>query len=252
MIRTFQRKGEKMKSRLTAFLIFAGTIAFSLSAQAQYGGYVNVNAPISGTFSPQLPMDNTGKPYIDYHFVVQAPGSYQINLTSSDTMNYDPYLILMQGHRRIVEDDDGAGNLNSRIIHFLNPGTYTIRVTRFGTGPVTGYVAFTLSITSSVGYTPPVNTYITPLTDALARVLVNQYYSTQGQFAGQYAINIIRTRMVNTGPTTAEVHVQYHYTCMRSHCSGARSGQDQRIFYFQTIGNSWRVVRMGPHMSAWF
>ena len=55
-----------------------------------------------------------------------------------------------------------------------------------------------------------------------------------------------------TGPTTAEAHIRYQYQCVRRRCRGARSGHDQRVFYFQWNGSQWTCVRMGPHMSARF
>lgn len=236
------------------FVLAAAVVAVAPSASAQfYGGFLSVNAPVSGVFTPSLPIDASGKPFVDYQFVVSVPGTYQIDLTSTNTSFYDPYLTLMQNGMTIASNDDGGGSLNSRISQFLAPGQYTVRVTRFGTGPIQIPVAFSLSVTAAMmGVTPPPPMMGTPLSESLARVLATQYYNSYGEWAGQYAMTISRTRLVPTGPTTAEVHVQYNYTCIQSYCGGARSGVDQRIFYFQRTGLQWQVVNMGGHMSAWF
>jgi len=234
------------------FLVFMLAVASPASAQLMGGGTINVNQPISGVFNPMLPIDSSGKPFIDYQFVVQVPGTYQIDLRSSNTSAYDPYLVLMQNGRRIASNDDGGGNLQSRISRFLNPGYYTVRVTRFGTGPVMIPTTFTLSVTAAVMSAPPPVVAANFLTDAMARVLATQYYNTQSEWAGQYVITINRTRLIPMGPNAAQVHVNYNYSCIRNYCSGGPAGVDQRVFYFQRYGPSWRVVRMGGHMSASF
>lgn len=244
-----------MTRRICVGLVLAAAIvAVAPSASAQfYGGFLSVNAPISGVFTPTLPIDASGKPFIDYQFVVSVPGTYQIDLVSTNTSYYDPYLVLIQNGATIASNDDGGGALNSRISQFLAPGSYTVRVTRFGRGPIQIPVAFSLSVTAAmVSVTPPLPTMGMPLSESLARVLATQFYNSYGEWAGQYAMTISRTRLVLTGPTTAEVHVQYNYTCIQAHCRGARSGVDQRIFYFQRTGLQWQVVNMGGHMSAWF
>lgn len=255
-----------MKQRL-AFVLVVSTlmVVFALPAEAQYGGYLTINTPTSGVFHPGLPIDARGKPFVDYQFVVSAPGTYQINLTSSDTSSYDPYIVLLLNGIEIARDDDGAGALNSRLVRFLQPGQYTIRVTRFGSGPVSRPVAFTLSATSSVGVGGPVVHPYRPhhrhhrgrgqgrgnaLTDAAARVLITQFYNTRSRWAGQYAVTIAQTRLVVTGPRTAEIHARYHYTCVRRHCRGGRSGVDQRVFFLRRRGPQWQVIRMGGHMSG--
>jgi hypothetical protein len=238
---------------LVGLVLAAAVTTAAPRASAQfYGGFLNVNTPVSGVFTPSLPIDASGKPYMDYQFVVSVPGTYQIDLMSTNTSYYDPYLTLMQNGMTIASNDDGAGALNSRISQFLAPGQYTVRVTRFGTGPISIPVAFSLSVTAAMMSAPPQVSYGTPLSESLARVLVTQYYNSYGEWAGQYAMTISRTRLVPTGPATVEVHVQYNYVCIRSYCAGARSGVDQRVFYFQRNGLQWQVVNMGGHMSAFF
>lgn len=237
---------------IALMLSFALLVAASPAAAQLMGGTIQVNRPTSGVFTPILPIDSSGKPFMDYQFSVQVPGTYQIDLRSGNTNAYDPYLVLIQNGRRIASNDDGGGSLQSRISRFLNPGYYTIRVTRFGTGPVMIPTSFSLSVTAAVMSAPPPVVAANFLTDALARVLVTQYYATQGQWAGQYAVTINRTRLVPTGPHAAQYHVNYNYSCIRTYCGGGPAGVDQRVFYFQRQGPSWRVVRMGAHMSGRF
>lgn len=241
------------RRRLISWALSLACLLAAAPAAAQImGGTIGVNRPVSGVFSPILPIDASGKPFIDYQFVVQVPGTYQIDLRSTNTAVYDPYLVLLQNGRRIASDDDGAGALQSRLNRFLQPGYYTIRVTRFGTGPVNIPTAFTLSITSAAMVAPPPVVAPNFLTDALARVLVTQFYGAQSEWAGQYAITINRTRLVPTGPNAAQFHVNYNYSCIRNYCQGGPAGVDQRVFFFQRYGPSWRVVRMGGHMSGRF
>ncbi len=78
-----------------------------------------------------------------YTFTGQQGDVATITLTSDD---FDAYLILLdEENNALVENDDGAGNLNSRIDSFVLPadGDYTIEATsfsRFSTG------SYTLSI----------------------------------------------------------------------------------------------------------
>lgn len=244
-----------MCTRTIAALTLCGAaLLFSTNAAAQFsGGALAVNVPVSGVFSPGLPMDHSGKPFVDYHFFVNVPGSYQIDLRSTNTSVYDPYLILMQNGMQIDRNDDGGGSLNSRISRFLQPGQYIVRVTRFGSGQISFPVPFTLAVVMAAAPMPQPPVYGgSPLTEPLARVLATQFYSSQSEWANQYAITILRTRMMPTGPDAAVVHIQYRYTCLNNRCRGARTGMDQRIFYYQRFGAQWRVVRMGPHMSAVF
>ncbi len=248
-------------SRSLIPLAVAGALlALAPAAAAQaFGGTLNVNVPVSGLFSPGLPMDGTGKPFVDYHLYVSSPGSYQIDLFSTNTSVYDPYLILMQNGVQIERNDDGAGGLNSRIVRYLQPGMYIVRVTRFGSGPVQVAVPFTISVVAAVSTTPPPPpppppVHVgPPLTESLANTMALAFYSTRSEWAGQYAITIMRTRVVQVNPRQAEVHIRYRYSCIRARCRGARHGVDQRVFYFRRgRGGQWRVVRMGAHMSAHF
>ena len=63
---------------------------------------------------------------------------------SSNTSNYDPYLYLLMGTNPVAQNDD-AINLNSQISQQLMPGTYTVRVSCYGT--VSTPTQFTLSVT---------------------------------------------------------------------------------------------------------
>ena len=231
---------------LAAALAVAGAIAAAPSAaEAQ------VLLNIQGAFHPGLPMDPSGYPYVDYTMTVSRPGVVTIRLVSGNTGTYDPYLRLFLGGRQIASNDDGGGGLNSQISQFLQPGMYTVRVSKFGSGPVRIPTPFTLTATLAGGG-PPMMGGISPITDPLARSLASAYYHSYGEWAGQYAMQPNMVRLVPTGPTTMQAHIRYTYSCVRRRCRGARSGHDQRVFYFQWNGSQWQCVNMGPHMSARF
>lgn len=112
---------------------------------SQAGGFVTVGTPLSGIFSPGLPVTTEGRPYMDFTLNVAAPGTYTFNLVSSNTTVYDPFLRIMQG-AAVIEENDDAGNLNSQIQRPLVPGTYTIRVMSFMNTQVTTATPFTLTV----------------------------------------------------------------------------------------------------------
>lgn len=225
--------------------------AFVLAAPRQARAEVILNT--TGMFHPGLPFDGTGHAYVDYTMTVTRPGLVTIDLRSSSTSTYDPYLRLFLGSVQVAYDDDGGGSLQSRISQLLQPGVYTVRVSKFGSGPVRVPTPFTLTAVLAGGAPPPPPAYgAPPLTDALARTLASQYYHSYGEWAGQYAMSPLQVRLQPTGPTTVEAHVQYQYSCVRRRCRGAPSGYDQRIFYMQWTGSAWQCVNMGPHMSARF
>lgn len=138
---------------ITAILIaaFVVTGVLACSSGSSAGGSVTVGTPVNASFGTSQPTDDQGKPYVDYALKVGAAGNYQIDLVSKNTETYDPYISLRQGANEIASDDDGAGDLNSRLTKELQPGDYTVRVTRFGDGQIDSAVDFTLSITKSGG-----------------------------------------------------------------------------------------------------
>ncbi|GEK48488.1 hypothetical protein HPA02_27710 [Bisbaumannia pacifica] len=68
-----------------------------------------------------------------YPLTIEETGLYRIEMHSDD---FDTYLELSGGPNRVrLEDDDGAGNLDSRISGFLEPGDYTVTArSAFGDG----------------------------------------------------------------------------------------------------------------------
>ena len=111
------------------------------------GGAVSVGSPVQGTFGTSLPTDGEGKPYVDYTLTIAAAGSYRIDLVSTNTDTYDPYVAVLQGTNVLGSDDDGGdGPLQSRLTQTLQPGTYTVRVTRYGSGQIDSAVPFTLTV----------------------------------------------------------------------------------------------------------
>ncbi len=87
--------------------------------------------PVQGTFLPHFPVDSNRRPYTDYILNISMPGNYQIDLRSTNSSAYDPYLYLMQNGVPIATNDDGGGYPNSRITRFLAPGVYVVRAASF-------------------------------------------------------------------------------------------------------------------------
>lgn len=112
---------------------------------SQPGGLVTVGTPLSGAFTPGLPVTGEGRPYMDYTLNIATPGAYTLDLVSTNTTVYDPFLRLMQG-AAVIEENDDAGSLNSRIQRPLAPGTYTVRVMSFRSSQVTTATPFTLTV----------------------------------------------------------------------------------------------------------
>ena len=83
---------------------------------------------------------------MEYTLNVSLPGRYTFTLSSTNSRTYDPYLRLLLDGRVIAEDDDSAGNRNSRIIVTMNPGTYTVRVTSYRRSQVSAPVNFSLGV----------------------------------------------------------------------------------------------------------
>lgn len=135
---------------LAAVMVLSGARV----ASAQYGGHggtIFPGVPVSGTFQPTFPIDpRTRRAYVDYILNVTVPGSYTIDLRSSSSSAYDPYLYLLQGGREIDRNDDGGGYPHSRITRFLAPGTYIVRASSFRSGPV-GPAHFTLQVSGGGG-----------------------------------------------------------------------------------------------------
>lgn len=130
-------------------LLFIGVLLLSDVALGQSSATQNirVGSRIQGVFTTNLPIDQNGKPHIDYSVNITAAGSYSIELDSANVDVYDPYIILLQGGTEVGSDDDGGKEaLQSRLTINLQPGTYTIRVTRFGSGQLLSPTPFELSL----------------------------------------------------------------------------------------------------------
>ncbi len=116
------------------------------------GNVLAVGTPTSGVFTPGLPTDDRNMAHLDYVLNVTTPGVYRIDLISSETSVYDPFLRLMQGGAEIAHDDDGGeAPFQSRLTRPLQPGAYTVRVTKYGTPQVSQPVPFTLAVTQMGG-----------------------------------------------------------------------------------------------------
>lgn len=111
----------------------------------QAGQAITVGTPLTGTFTPVLPVTPEGRPYIDYTFNVVTAGQYTFHLVSSNTDTYDPYIRLMQGPTVIEENDDGGDELNAQLQRPLVPGAYTVRVMSYSP-QVSTATPFTLTV----------------------------------------------------------------------------------------------------------
>jgi hypothetical protein len=69
-----------------------------------------------------------------FDLTVAAPGEYQIDISAQGN---DPRMFLYQGDTLVEDDDDGGDNTNARIVRFLTPGTYSVRVTEYRARTVT-------------------------------------------------------------------------------------------------------------------
>ncbi len=63
-----------------------------------------------------------------FNVTVAAAGEYQIDVTSAGN---DPRIFMYQGDTLVEDDDDGGDGNNARIVRFLTPGTYNVRVVEF-------------------------------------------------------------------------------------------------------------------------
>lgn len=69
-----------------------------------------------------------------FNLQITTPAEYQIDVTT--TSSGDPRIFLYQGDTLLEDNDDGGEGLNSRIVRFLAPGTYSIRVVELRTQPM--------------------------------------------------------------------------------------------------------------------
>jgi len=60
-----------------------------------------------------------------FNLTVATAAEFQIDASGSPM---DPEIFMYQGDQLVQQDDDGGDGLNSRIVRFLAPGTYSIRV----------------------------------------------------------------------------------------------------------------------------
>lgn len=147
-VSSFRRGPLPAPAAFTIQVASAGSyMGASYSPQPVMSGQVVMpNMPVSGVFLPSLPMDPAeNRPYIDYSLNVSFPATYQIDLFTANTSAYDPYLIIYQYGRELSRNDDGGGYPNARVVQYLSPGLYTVRVTSFG-GAVSMPVPFTLTV----------------------------------------------------------------------------------------------------------
>lgn len=89
---------------------------------------ITIGAPPSSLQVPQPPT---------FNLTVAANAEYQIDVQGSPM---DPELYLYQGDEMIEQNDDGGEGLNARLVRFLAPGSYSIRVMEHRARPMTAQV----------------------------------------------------------------------------------------------------------------
>lgn len=72
-----------------------------------------------------------------FNFTVATPAEYQIDVTGTGG---DPRLFMYQGETLVEDDDDGGEGTNARIVRFLTPGSYSIRVVEYRARAMTAMV----------------------------------------------------------------------------------------------------------------
>ncbi|MBS1875079.1 MAG: DUF1906 domain-containing protein [Acidobacteria bacterium] len=104
---------------------------------------------LNGTLGPGCLAPHRSGSYAQLYTFTATAGSV-ITVTETATTFSDTYLYLISPNSQVVaQDDDSAGNLNSRIVYTASSsGPYTIEATSFN-GSVTGN--FTISLTVSAG-----------------------------------------------------------------------------------------------------
>jgi len=102
----------------------------------QVVGVIAVGDTVSGTLTTSS--CQVGSKYEDrWTLSLAASTPVRIDLTSSA---FDAYLILTDAIGNVIEEnDDGGGNLNSRIVRTLAAGTYRIRTTTYDPGATGAY-----------------------------------------------------------------------------------------------------------------
>ena len=89
------------------------------AAQPAAGGPPQVLQPGQPPVSMQVAIPPS------FNLTVATAAEFQIDASGSPM---DPELFMYQGDQLVEQNDDGGGGLSSRIVRFLAPGTYSVRV----------------------------------------------------------------------------------------------------------------------------
>lgn len=73
-----------------------------------------------------------------FNLQVAENGEYQIDVSGSPM---DPEVFIYQGDQLVEQNDDGGDGLNARVVRFLAPGTYSVRVVEHRARPFTAQVS---------------------------------------------------------------------------------------------------------------
>lgn len=104
-------------------------------------GAVSVNTSLGA----KDPLYKEKRPHKLYAVNLEEGKTYQIDMISKDQQSLDPYLFLLNPEgKEVASDDDGGGELQSRIVYkATKAGRYRIVCTHFGD---VGTGDFTLSV----------------------------------------------------------------------------------------------------------
>ena len=73
-----------------------------------------------------------------FNLQIEENGEYQIDVTGG---SMDPEVFIYQGDQLVEKNDDGGDGLDSRVVRFMDPGTYSVRVVEHRARPFTAQVS---------------------------------------------------------------------------------------------------------------
>jgi hypothetical protein len=125
-------------------LIFLCLISSPVFSQIINRGFINLNTTQTGYLG-------MGQQHL-YTFYVPSSQTITIEFFRTDGSRLDPYIVLQDSFgNQIATDDDGAGFPNSRLVRFLNSGSYRIIARDLGNNDSGNYRLIVLG----QGSTPP-------------------------------------------------------------------------------------------------
>jgi hypothetical protein len=214
------RRGSTIARAVAVGLGLSAVMASPSKAQQQ----IPLGSSVTGTLSMSDPVLGDGSHYKLFTFMGAAGQTVQVDLISSD---FDSYLYLRdQNGTEITHDDDGGGQLNSRIVRTLGySGMYQILVNTLRSNT---YGAFTLRLQSVAQSTQPV---VTPIVTGASIAPIGTIGLNQ-----QVQNNLVPGGTTYNGKA---IHV-YNFQCTagQSFQMDVLSDWDNYAIIFDPMGNS--------------